>query len=62
MEWIIVAVIFAVLAKRGLKAQNKQVNIKEAASTIAANIVLEAAELCEIDVVDTSKSNTSKKS
>ena len=55
MEWIIAGIIFAILAKRGLKAQNKSVDIKGAASTIAANTVLEVCELCEIEIQDTSK-------
>lgn len=57
MEWIVAGVIFAILAKRGLKAQNKSVDIKGAASTIAANTVLEACELFEIEITDTSKQN-----
>ena len=59
MEWIICSVVFIVLAKQGLKAKNKQVNVKEAAASIAANVVLEAADLLEIEVQDLSK--TSKK-
>ena len=53
MEWLIAGLVFAVLAKRGLKAQNKSVDIKGAASTIAANVVLEVCELAEIEITDT---------
>ena len=60
MEWIIASLVFIVLAKRGLRAQNKSVDVKGAASAIAANITLEVCELCEIEVQDTSKN--SKKS
>lgn len=59
MEWLIAGLVFAVLAKRGLKAQNKSVDIKGAASTIAANVVLEVCELAEIEITDTK--STSKK-
>lgn len=55
MEWIICGVIFIVLAKKGLAAQNKRVDVKGAASTIAANITLEVAELLEVEVQDISK-------
>lgn len=56
MEWLIAGLVFAVLAKRGLKAQNKSVDIKGAASTIAANVVLEVCELAEIEITDTKTS------
>nr|DAX61092.1 MAG TPA: hypothetical protein [Caudoviricetes sp.] len=52
MEWLIASIVFAILAKQGLKRQGKEVRVKEAASTIAANVVLEAADLFEIEVTD----------
>ena len=52
MEWIIAAVIFCILAKQGLRKQNKRVDVKSAAATVAANVVLEAADLFEIEVED----------
>jgi hypothetical protein len=55
MEWIIGAVVFMILAKQGLKRQQKEVRIKEAVSTIAANSVLEICDLLEVEVIDTSK-------
>lgn len=57
MEWIICSVVFLILAKQGLKKQQKEVRVKEAAATIAANTVLEIADLLEVEVIDTSKSN-----
>lgn len=55
MEWIIASLVFIVLAKKGLRAQHKSVDVKSAAAAIAANITLEIAELAEIEVTDTSK-------
>lgn len=55
MEWIICAVIFYVLAKKGLRVQNKSVDIKGAAATVAANTMLELCDVLEIEVQDTSK-------
>ena len=57
MEWIIASLVFIVLAKKGLRAQNKAVDVKSAAAAIAANITLEIAELAEIEVTDTSKNS-----
>lgn len=54
MEWIICSVVFLVLAKKGLQKQNKRIDVKDAASAIAANISLEVAELLEINIEDTS--------
>mgnify|MGYP000016124772 CR=1 FL=1 len=54
MEWLIAIAIFYVLAKRGLKAQGKSVDIKGAASTVAANTLLEVCDVLEIEVQDTS--------
>lgn len=53
MEWIIAAVIFCILAKQGLRKQNKEVRVKEACAAIAANTVLEVCDLMEIEVIDT---------
>ena len=50
MEWIICGLIFVVLAKKGLAAQGKRVDVKGAASQIAANVTLEVAELLEVDI------------
>lgn len=55
MEWLIGGLIFAVLAKKGLAKQGKKINVKDAASEIAANVSLEVAELLEIEVQDVSK-------
>ena len=52
MEWIIGTVVFIVLAKKGLKAQGKSVDVKEAAANVAANITLEICELAEIEIKD----------
>lgn len=49
MEWLIAIAIFYVLAKRGLKAQGKSVDIKGAASTVAANTLLEVCDVLEIE-------------
>lgn len=57
MEWIICGIVFVILAKQGLKKQQKEVRVKEAAAAIAANTVLEIADLLEVEVIDTSKSN-----
>ena len=54
MEWLIGGLIFVVLAKKGLAKQGKKINVKDAASEIAANVSLEVAELLEINVEDTS--------
>lgn len=54
MEWIIGIIVFLILAKQGLRKQNKEVRVKEALGTIAANSVLEVADLLEIEVIDTS--------
>ena len=54
MEWLIGGLIFVVLAKKGLAKQNKRINVKDAASEIAANVSLEVAELLEINIEDTS--------
>ena len=50
MEWLIAGLIFAVLAKQGLRKQGKRVDVKAAAAGVAANIVLEAAELLEVEI------------
>lgn len=55
MEWIVAAVIFCILAKQGLRKQNKEVKVKEACAAIAANSVLEICDLLEVEVIDTSK-------
>lgn len=55
MEWVICSVVFLILAKQGLKRQQKEVRIKEAASMIAANTVLEVCDLLEVEIIDTSK-------
>ncbi len=54
MEWLIGIIVFLILAKQGLRRQNKEVRVKEALGTIAANSVLEVADLLEIEVIDTS--------
>jgi hypothetical protein len=54
MEWLIGIIVFLILAKQGLRKQNKEVRVKEALGTIAANSVLEVADLLEIEVIDTS--------
>ena len=60
MEWIIASLVFIVLAKKGLRAQHKSVDVKSAAAAIAANITLEIAELAEIGIQDTSAKNSKK--
>lgn len=60
MEWIIAIAVFYVLAKRGLKAQGKSVDIKGAASTVAANTLLEVCDVLEIEVQDTSAKGSKK--
>ena len=57
MEWIIAGIVFAVLAKQGLRKQGKRVDVKAAAAGVAANIVLEAAELLEVEIEDISTKN-----
>lgn len=52
MEWIICGLIFVVLAKKGLRAQGKSVDVKAAAANVAANVTLEICELAEIEVKD----------
>lgn len=52
MEWIICGLIFVVLAKKGLKAQGKSVDVKAAAANVAANITLEICELAEVEITD----------
>ena len=52
MEWLVGSIIFLILAKKGLRKQGKQVELKESLSTIAANVTLEVAELCEIEIKD----------
>ena len=52
MEWIIASLVFIVLAKKGLKAQGKSVDVKAAAANVAANVTLEICELAEIEVKD----------
>ena len=52
MEWIVGSVIFLILAKKGLRKQGKEVQLKDSLSTIAANVTLEVAELCEVEIVD----------
>jgi hypothetical protein len=59
MEWCIAAIVFAVLAKKGLQARGKQVDIKEAAASVASGIVLEVAELCEVEIRDVKNSKKS---
>lgn len=58
MEWLIAGIVFCILAKQGLRKQNKEVKVKEACAAIAANTVLEVCDLMEIEVIDT---KTSKK-
>ena len=52
MEWIIASLVFIVLAKKGLKAQGKSVDVKAAAANVAANITLEICELAEVEITD----------
>lgn len=52
MEWLIAIAIFYVLAKRGLKAQGKSVDIKGAAATVAANTMIELCDVLEVEVQD----------
>ena len=52
MEWLIGSVIFLILAKKGLRKQGKEVQLKDSLATIAANVTLEVAELCEVEIVD----------
>lgn len=60
MEWLIGIIVFLILAKQGLRRQNKEVRVKEALGTIAANSVLEVADLLEIEVIDTSAKGSKK--
>lgn len=60
MEWLIGIIVFLILAKQGLRKQNKEVRVKEALGTIAANSVLEVADLLEIEVIDTSAKGSKK--
>lgn len=60
MEWLIGIIVFLILAKQGLRRQNKEVRVKEALGTIAANSVLEVADLLEIEVIDTSAKGAKK--
>lgn len=59
MEWIIGGLVFVFLAKQGLRRQGKSVDIKAAASDVAANATLEICDLLEIEVKDISKSKKS---
>lgn len=52
MEWAIASLVFIVLAKKGLKAQGKSVDVKAAAANVAANITLEICELAEVEITD----------
>lgn len=52
MEWAIAIIVFVIFAKKGLKAQGKEVHAKEAVAAIAANVTLELCELAEIEVKD----------
>lgn len=52
MEWLIAIAIFLILAKRGLRDQGKSIEVKAAASQIAANTAIELAELLEVEVKD----------
>lgn len=61
MEWIIGTIVFIVLAKKGLRAQGKSIEIKESAATIAANVAIEAAELLEIEIKDLNNSKQGKR-
>lgn len=56
MEWLIALAVFCVFAKRGLKAQNKTIEVKEAVGTICANTAIEVAELFEVEIKDISAS------
>ena len=52
MEWIVGSIIFLILAKKGLRKQGKEVELKDSLATIAANVTLEVAELCEVEIRD----------
>ena len=54
MEWLIGIILFVIFAKKGLKAQGKEIHAKEAVAAIAANTAIEMAELFEVEVKDTS--------
>lgn len=52
MEWLVAIIVFVIFAKKGLKAQGKEVHAKEAVAAVAANLTLELCELAEIEVKD----------
>lgn len=54
MEWVIAGLVFVMFAKRGLRQQNKTIEVKEALGTICANTAIEVAELLEVEIKDTS--------
>lgn len=57
MEWFIGILVFVVLAKKGLAKQNKKIELKDSLATVCANVAVEACELLEVEIIDTSKSN-----
>ena len=55
MEYIIGIFVFLFLAKKGLRKQGLELNIKDAASDVAANVSLELADILDITPTKISK-------
>ncbi len=48
MEYVIGICVFLFLAKKGLRKQGLELDVKDAASDVAANISLELADILDI--------------
>ena len=48
MEYLIGLFIFLFLAKKGLRKQGLELNVKDAAADVAANVSLELADILDI--------------
>ena len=55
MEYIVGIFIFLFLAKKGLKKQGLELNVKDAAADVAANVSLELADILDITPTKISK-------
>jgi hypothetical protein len=55
MEYLIGLFIFLFLAKKGLRKQGLELNVKDAAADVAANVSLELADILDITPTKISK-------
>ena len=55
MEYIVGILVFLFLAKKGLRKQGLELNVKDVAADVAANVSLELADILDIKPTKISK-------